>query len=298
LQKKIKEVSPDIYYINGIYSFWFSRIPVILARKNKASKIIVSPRGMLSKGSVNVKFFRKTIFLKLAYVLNFYKNVVFHATHTDEAQDVVRFFGNKKGIELIPNLTANTLKNLYLRNKNTNELKICYISRISPEKNIKFALEIISECKNGAITFDIYGPIYNEKYWQECCVLIENAPKHLKIHYHGSISSEQVNKVLQESHLFFLPSSGENYGHAIAESLFSGCPVLISDQTPWRNLEKYGAGFDISISNKQEFIAKIHLFLQMDQTEYAKWTNNSYTFAKKISENNDTKESYSKLFTI
>jgi hypothetical protein len=52
---------------------------------------------------------------------------------------------------------------------------------------------------------------------------------------------------LAEYDLFLFPTLGENYGHVISEALASGCPVVISDQTPWRNLEAEGInrnGFD------------------------------------------------------
>jgi glycosyltransferase involved in cell wall biosynthesis len=53
--------------------------------------------------------------------------------------------------------------------------------------------------------------------------------------------------------LFLFPTFSENYGHVILEALLSGCPVLISDQTFWRNLEKEGVGWDVSLDNPQLF---------------------------------------------
>jgi hypothetical protein len=32
-----------------------------------------------------------------------------------------------------------------------------------------------------------------------------------------------------------------------------GCPVLVSDKTPWRGLEKYGAGWDIPLEEPSRF---------------------------------------------
>ena len=39
----------------------------------------------------------------------------------------------------------------------------------------------------------------------------------------------------------------------ISEALVSGCPVLISDQTPWRNLEEAGVGWDIPLGETERF---------------------------------------------
>ena len=41
----------------------------------------------------------------------------------------------------------------------------------------------------------------------------------------------------------FLPSKGENFGHIIMESLAASTPVIISDLTPWKDLENARAMF-------------------------------------------------------
>jgi hypothetical protein len=39
-----------------------------------------------------------------------------------------------------------------------------------------------------------------------------------------------------------MPTTHENYGHAIIESWGFGRPVLLSDKTPWRDLQEKGLG--------------------------------------------------------
>jgi glycosyltransferase involved in cell wall biosynthesis len=58
--------------------------------------------------------------------------------------------------------------------------------------------------------------------------------------------------------MFFFPTRGENYGHVIAESLSVGTPVLISDQTPWRELSSDGLGWDLPLEAADIFLEKIH----------------------------------------
>ena len=73
----------------------------------------------------------------------------------------------------------------------------------------------------------------------------------------GRRENVQIKKIFEETHLFFLPTLGENYGYSIVESLSNSIPVLISDNTPFRNLEKLGFGFDISLQNEKEFFSLI-----------------------------------------
>jgi len=43
--------------------------------------------------------------------------------------------------------------------------------------------------------------------------------------------------------LFLLPSHGENFGLSIAEALSNGVPALVTDSTPWMELNRVGAGW-------------------------------------------------------
>ena len=54
--------------------------------------------------------------------------------------------------------------------------------------------------------------------------------------------------------LFLLPTGGENYGQVIAECLTAGTPVLISTETPWRNLEPDGLGWDVDLARMDTFV--------------------------------------------
>ena len=79
-------------------------------------------------------------------------------------------------------------------------------------------------------------------------------------------------------HLHFLPTQHENYGHAIVESWAYGCPVLISDNTPWRNLESELVGWDISLDEPKKFEAAIYELLKMDTLTYNKWVASCFQF--------------------
>ena len=55
--------------------------------------------------------------------------------------------------------------------------------------------------------------------------------------------------------LLILPTQGENHGYVIQEALLSGCPVLISDRTPWRGLAALGVGADLPLEQPERFVA-------------------------------------------
>jgi glycosyltransferase involved in cell wall biosynthesis len=58
----------------------------------------------------------------------------------------------------------------------------------------------------------------------------------------------------------------------ILEALLAGCPVLLSDQTPWRDLSVKCAGFDLPLNEAEKFHRAIEEFAAMDHREFAKWS--------------------------
>ena len=87
--------------------------------------------------------------------------------------------------------------------------------------------------------------------------------------YRGALAHEQVGAALREQDLFFLPTLGENYGHVVQEALLAGCPVLLSDTTPWRGLADRGVGWDLPLDDVAGFRAVLDACVRMGAEEHA-----------------------------
>jgi glycosyltransferase involved in cell wall biosynthesis len=61
--------------------------------------------------------------------------------------------------------------------------------------------------------------------------------------YRGELPHKDVKTTFGSYELFYFPTLGENFGHVIAESLSSSCPVLCLDTTPWTDTLRSGGGF-------------------------------------------------------
>ena len=81
-----------------------------------------------------------------------------------------------------------------------------------------------------------------------------------------------------------LPTQHENFGHVIMESWQAGCPVIISKNTPWKDLESKQLGFDLDNNNLESYVKAIHHFAKMNQLEFDKWSRASYDFGKAFSQ--------------
>ncbi|NAR98881.1 glycosyltransferase family 4 protein [Acinetobacter haemolyticus] len=265
LNKILTDVDYDVCYLNSFFSFQFSIYPLIKINRDK--KIILAPRGEFSPGALSLKSVKKKIFLSLMRLMPIFNKVSrWHATSELERDDIENLLQTYKlarrdQISIAPNLSLNLhdTRELpeklesYLDSLQGNEsLNICFLSRISPKKNLHFVASILKNCR-AQINFDFYGPIEDRDYYNYCLSKFAEVASNVVINYKGEVSPVYVSKVISRYDLFLFPTLGENFGHVIAESFSAGTPVLISDQTPWRNLDKKDVGWDLSLNNTDEF---------------------------------------------
>jgi glycosyltransferase involved in cell wall biosynthesis len=170
-----------------------------------------------------------------------------------------------------------------------------FLSRISRSKNLDFALKILAQCRL-QIQFDIYGPLEDETYWQECKELIARSPLNIQITYKGELRPEQVIVTFNEYHLFLFPTQTESYGHVIWESLYAGCPILISDQTPWRNLEAKQIGWDIPLNAPDQFIKVIEQVASMEDDDYLRHVQAAQRYAQTVAIDETVVEANRRMF--
>ena len=301
--KSIKGHSFDSWYINGIYSWYFSILPLILARKIHKRKTIISPRGMLSAHALNINSLKKKPFLFIAKLAGLYRNVIFNTTNKQEKDDVRKIFPDKK-VVIAPNLSRPLKETIQKRiKKEPGKLRLLSMARIAPEKNTLGALKILLSFgkyynkKEYSISFDLYGHIYTQKYWGECQEVINNLPPQIQVKYHGAMGPENIPVINKNTHFLFLPTNGENFGHAIQESLSNATPVIISDRTPWQDLAEKNAGWDLPLDTPDQFQNVIKKCLEMDHEEYLNMSKDSFQLAKEKTVDDNILGVFRGLFT-
>ena len=184
--------------------------------------------------------------------------------------------------------------------KEKNKIRLLSIARISPEKNLSFALDILKDIDTKyLVEFHIYGTISDLIYWQKCQLIIKQfSSRNCSVVYKGAIHSDKIPKIISDYHAMFLPTTGENFGHSIFETFMAGRPVLISDQTPWRNLAEKKIGFDCDLNNKLLFNESLHDLIEMDQAEFDIYCEASFQFSNNYFNLNEMKKQYLKFFSL
>ena len=300
--KNIKQIlqksNCETIYLNGIFSTKFTLFPLYICRQLNYNtyRIIIASRGMLAPSALAIKRKKKMIFLLFSKKIGLYKKVIFHATNADEKKQIENVFGLKNEILIAPNLAKpNKNKSFVSVTKKENTLNIISVARIAPEKNLLYALQVLQLVKSN-IVFSIYGTAYDTSYLELCKKEINSLPKNITVNYLGAINNEEVPKIIAENNLMFMPTQGENFGHIILETLQASRPVLISNLTPFKNLEANNCGFDLPLNDKQLFANKIDLLANMNNTEYNKLCEASFNYAEQICNNTDDEMANRKLF--
>lgn len=253
----INQSSCDILYLNSFFSFKFS-IKLLLARKFflfKKLPVVLAPRGEFSAGALEIKSFKKKLFIFLAKMLGLHRGIIWQASSEFEKDDIVkRLKVDEKSVVIAKNIPEKKLPTVGIDTYRDNSIfQVVFLSRISPMKNLDYAIRVLQKVKID-INFDIYGPQEDMKYWAECLKLIRKLPNNIHVNYRGLVVPTDVGAVFSLYDLFLFPTQGENYGHVITESLAVGTPVLISNKTPWKNLTADGLGWDLPLDNMKEFV--------------------------------------------
>ena len=287
-------------YLNSIFSLKFSILPLLIFKMGRVKqRVILSPRGMLQIGALKSRrYIQKVIFLKALSNLKILVDINWHATDTQEHEDIKRFFKGS-GILTIPNLPSKRTQPFVEINKQKGLVKLFFLSRISPKKNIEFILEILeNNMWSGTIYLDIYGA-GDEWYVEEIQQLVNNFRNdNVHINYLGEKHPDIIPDIMVNYHYLILPTKGENYGHVIVESFCVGRPVLISNNTPWQNLEVRKIGYDMSLESQDLWIESIEHIINMSHDEYLESAKAAYKYGVLLMNNDEARYNYSKLFDL
>jgi len=296
MKREITAYDPDYIYINGMFSKPFA-IDIILAHRKlrHRSKLILTVHGACKPSALKHKRIKKAIFLAIVKLLGIHRSIIFHASSAEEMNEIRRVFGNV-GIVVIDAFPPEHNKLFIPLKKQPGNLDLILVGRIHPIKNIHFILQSLVTVK-AKINLCIIGVKDDEIYFARCKKLISELPEHIRVKIAGEMPNNQINAALSDAHLFVLPTLGENYGYAIIEALSAGRPALISDQTPWKNLETNKGGWELPLSDPQKWIDVLNEAAAWDQDTFDSWCFGALDYAQKNTRTGELVAKYEQLFS-
>lgn len=288
LIRLLRHARYDLLYLNSFFDPRFTGLPLLVRRLGFVPRrsVLLAPRGELSRGAVALKSYKKRLYLSLTRWIGLYADVRWQATTELEVSEIRAAVGRlAHNIVIATNLARSYTEEVsddMAARPESEALRIAFLSRISEKKNLVFALEVLGRCRV-PIVFSIYGPKEDQNYWSRCEAAIERLPTNVQVVYQGIVEPDRVVAQLRAHDLFFLPTLNENFGHVIVEALQAGLPVLISDQTPWRQLRKKRVGCDCPLSRMDCFVEYIEQMARLSAEERREVQRCVREFARTIS---------------
>ena len=269
--KVIRDIRPAIIYLQGLFQGCI--IPCLRVAQKEKIKVVLAPRGELCRGAFDKKY-KKVPYIWFLKFMNLLKNVTYQSTSEEETKAIKLYLGARASdIYQLPNIPSIPRTIPERKTKLEGVGNFVFISRIVDKKNLISAINYLQRIR-GSVVFDIYGPIEDIFYWKECEKVIEKLPHNIKVRYQGVVSHEEIHSTFARYDSFLFPTYSENYGHVIAEALLSGCVPIISDQTPWSDINDCNAGWAIPLSKPEEFVTVIQKIVDMNDTDFSVIRNN------------------------
>ena len=289
LPRLIAETPHDVLYLNSFFDRSFSVSPVLARRLGRlpARPVVLAPRGEFTRGALEIKRRRKRLYLAAARSLGLYRHVTWQASSEHEAEDIRRVMGTSAlccvTASDLPAVTMGATPDATPTRPAGGPLQIVFLSRVTRMKNLEFALAVLARV-TVPVHFHIYGAANDAPYWAKCQALMRGLPGHVEVTYHGVLDHASVAGTLAQHDLFLLPTLGENYGHAICEALAAGVPPLISDRTPWRDLDDKHVGYVRPLADVAGFVEVIERLARTSPQERAAQARRARTYARGLAE--------------
>lgn len=292
----IRQLAKDaeLMYLCGFYDGYGYKT-LILKRLGLlyGKPVVVASMGTFSEGALSQKSMKKKFFIGLCKKLGLFKHVTWSVTSSYEKRDVKQCISQTAKCIIAEDPPRSVVS---AENKERNgTLKVIFLSRICPQKNLLYCVKILQKVSCDVI-FDIYGPIEDSAYWKSCHSALEALPARIRYRYCGEVETNNVPDVFAKYDIFLFPTLGENYGHVIFEALAAGCIPVISDQTPWKDLEENEVGYVISLDDEGRFVSVIEKCAQMHVEEMNKMFKNAVCYASRKVQRTKQESGYRILF--
>ncbi|WP_144008748.1 glycosyltransferase family 4 protein [Enemella evansiae] len=216
-------------YVNSLFSPTFGMLPLLLARLRltRPHRVVLATRGQFMRNALAHHARRKQLFLPFIRGVLFRGIDLFHVTSQDERQEL-RSWAPAERIRFIPN----TRLSRDAETRNAEPGHLTYVGRVVPIKNVHVIFEALTRADR-PLTLTVVGPEEDPDYAALCRAREAALPNNVTVEWRGTLDGEQIAEELSRTEVFVHPTQGENFGHAIAEALEAGCPVVIGVRTPW-----------------------------------------------------------------
>ncbi|MCC7205222.1 MAG: glycosyltransferase [Phycisphaeraceae bacterium] len=242
----------DVLHVHGAWDPLNWRLGAMARRLGKP--YVVSSHGMLDRWCMTQKAFKKRVFLALEAGRCLRHAAAIHCTAQAEADQVQRWCATtpKRVVPLLADMS-------HLSNLPGPEIArgmwptifdgspvLLFMGRIHPKKGALPLVEAVELLHKGgrAVKLVLAGGVEDQAYAQRIQELITRAGLTSHVLLPGFVRGQAQLSLYQASDLMVLPTSQENWGLVLTESLACGTPVVTTYGVDiWKDLLESGAAW-------------------------------------------------------
>lgn len=264
-----RELTPGhLLYVNSLLSPLYSIWPMVLMRGRaiRRCRVLLTPRGELAPAALATKSTKKRLALPVIRRVVSSLDVVWQASSDREAEEIRRFLGGSRQPVIVrshpppePKPVASPVNAV---------LTVAFVGRMVSGKNFRLLAEALARVPF-AVHVVVAGIIEDQAYWRSCRAILDRVGANVQVRTLGHLEHDEVIDILNGVDALVLPTRGESFGHAVAEALSVGCPVLIPDTTMWTDIVSAGGGFVIDCDDPEPLVAALRALRLRDPVERA-----------------------------
>lgn len=240
-------LASEVVYINSLFAKQHTILPLcVLALTRYKGTVVISPRGETATSALRLgNTMLKRVWLNVLRGSGFLngtsrgRRIVWLASSPGERDDILRLFSAATVL-----VSPERLRPLTDHGDPAVDfgapMRIVSVGRIARVKGTIDLVRALQHVRH-PVQLRLVGLAEDAEYARQVRDDVARLPSHVSVEWLGPLAPAEIDAELRRSRLFALLTHGENFGHAIGEALQAGCPVLISDQTPWTSEATGGA---------------------------------------------------------
>ena len=246
----------DVLYIQ--YLFHYTVLISLLFSLIQRKKIIVCPRGSFSYFTLSNRFVSLKDFWIRYLIKPFCKQVVWQASSYLEKRDIRRNLPDANVIIINDGVDFSSFQQF--KNINKQELLKRYTNiQFKEVSHIFFSMGRLHSIKCFSVLIEAFSLLVEKDLNAKLLIAGGNDGEEGRLRQQiidlnlqhsvfliGSVDFEDKKNLLNNSDYFSLASEFESFGIVVAEALSCGKPIILSNKTPWRDLEKNKCGIFVN----------------------------------------------------